>query len=121
MQKFIPVLEKYNVDLVLGGHQHNVSVSKPIKTGYNGTDDYNYYYDPNQQGVQATYVDETGIAKKGNLAEGVTYLSINSTGWKCSGKQVNITKPEQYIATAIAGNDATVGNWDYYSDSFSPW
>ena len=37
------------------------------------------------------------------------------------GKQVNITKPEQYIATAIAGNDATTGNWDYYSDTYSPW
>ena len=121
MQKFIPILEKYNVDLHMGGHQHNVSVSKPIKTGYNGTDEYNYYYDPNQSGTQPTYVDETGINKKGNLSEGVTYASINSSGWKCSGKQKNITKKEWYIATAVAGNDSTTGNWDYYSDSFSPW
>lgn len=121
MQKFIPILEKYNVDLHMGGHQHNVSVSKPIKTGYNGTDDYNYYYDPNLSGTQPTYVDETGINKKGNLSEGVTYVSVNSSGWKCSGKQKNITKKEWYIATAVAGNDSTTGNWDYYSDSFSPW
>ena len=121
MQKFIPVLEKYNVDLHMGGHQHNVSVSKPIKTGYNGTDPYNYYYDPNQSGTQQTYIDESDINKKGNLGEGVTYVSVNSTGWKCSGKQKNITKKEWYIATAVAGNDSTEGNWDYYSDSFSPW
>lgn len=121
MQKFIPILEKYNVDLHMGGHQHNVSVSKPIKTGYNGTDEYNYYYDPNQSGTQQTYIDESSINKQGNLAEGVTYVSINSSGWKCSGKQKNITKKEWYISTAVAGNDSTSGNWDYYSDSFSPW
>ena len=84
MQKFIPVLEKYNVDLHMGGHQHNVSVSKPVKTGYNGTDPYNYYYDPNLSGTQPEYIDESNIAKKGNLAEGVTYVSVNSSGWKCS-------------------------------------
>ena len=121
MQKFIPVLEKYNVDLHMGGHQHNVSVSKPIKTGYDGTSPYNYYYDPNQSGTQQTYIDESDINKKGNLGEGVTYVSVNSSGWKCSGKQKNITKKEWYIATAIPGNDSTEGNWDYYSDSYSPW
>jgi hypothetical protein len=121
MQKFIPVLEKYNVDLMMGGHQHNVSVSKPIKTGYNGTDPYNYYYDPNLSGTQPEYIDESNIAKKGNLAEGVTYVSVNSSGWKCSGKQKNITKREWYIATAKEGNETSTGNWDYYNDSFSPW
>ena len=121
MQKFIPVLEKYNVDLHMGGHQHNVSVSKPIKTGYDGTSPYNYYYDPNLSGTQQEYIDESDINKKGNLSEGVTYVSVNSSGWKCSGKQKNITKKEWYIATAVAGNDSTEGNWDYYSDSFSPW
>lgn len=84
MQKFIPVLEKYNVDLHMGGHQHCVSVSKPIKTGYDGTSPYNTYYDPNAGGTQQNYVDETGINKRGNLREGVTYVSVNSSGWKCS-------------------------------------
>ena len=84
MQKFIPVLEKYNVDLHMGGHQHCVSVSKPIKTGYDGTSPYNTYYDPNAGGTQQNYVDETGIHKRGNLREGVTYVSLNSSGWKCS-------------------------------------
>ena len=37
------------------------------------------------------------------------------------GKQKNITKREWYIASAVAGNDTTETNWDYYSDSFSPW
>ena len=37
------------------------------------------------------------------------------------GKQKNITKREWYIASAVAGNDSTETNWDYYSDSFSPW
>lgn len=121
MQKFVPILEKYNVDLHMGGHQHNVSVSKPIKTGYDGTSDYNYYYDPNLSGTQPNYVDESNISKNGNLSEGVTYVSINSSGWKCSGKQKNITKKEWYIATAVAGTEGTETNWDYYSDSFSPW
>lgn len=121
MQKFIPILEKYNVDFHMGGHQHNVSVSKPIKTGYDGTSPYNCYYDPNAGGTQQTYVDESNIAKNGNISEGVTYASLNSSGWKNSGKQKNITKKEWYIATAVAGTEGTETNWDYYSDSFSPW
>lgn len=121
MQKFIPVLEKYNVDLHLGGHQHCFSASKPLKTGYNGTDDYNYYYDANQSGTQQTLIDESNINKKGDLANGVTYISINSSGWKCSGKQSNITKVEQYLNTAVPGSEESEGNFDYYASSFLPW
>lgn len=128
MQKFIPVLEKYNVDLHIGGHQHCFSASKPLKTGYNGTDPYNYYYDANQSGMQITLNDESSIHKYGNKAEGVTYLSLNSSGWKCSGKQSCIKNVKQYTSTAVAGsefgedgNTQNSSNFDYYSSSFLPW
>ena len=84
MQKFIPVIEKY-CDLHIGGHQHNFSATKPLRTGYNGTDPYNFYYDNNQSPkLQASLADETGINKKGDLAKGVRYISQNATGYKCS-------------------------------------
>ena len=128
MQKFIPVLEKYNVDLHIGGHQHCFSASKPLKTGYNGTDPYNYYYDANQSGMQITLNDESSIHKYGNKAEGVTYISLNSSGWKCSGKQSCITNVKQYTSTAVAGSEfgedgitQNSSNFDYYSSSFLPW
>ena len=65
MQKFIPVIEKY-CDLHIGGHQHNFSATKPLRTGYNGTDPYNFYYDNNQSPkLQAALADESSINKKG--------------------------------------------------------
>ena len=121
MQKFIPVLEKYNVDLMIGGHQHCFSASKPLHTGYNGTDPYNYYYDANQGGLQGELKDESGINKIGNKANGTYYISLNSSGWKCSGKQSILTKVEQYPSTAVAGLETGGTNFDYYSDSFLPW
>ena len=121
MQKFIPVLEKYNVDLMIGGHQHCFSASKPLHTGYNGTAPYNYYYDANQGGLQGELKDESGINKIGDKANGTYYISLNSSGWKCSGKQSNLTKVEQYPSTAVAGLETGGTNFDYYSDSFLPW
>ena len=120
MQKFIPVIEKY-CDLHLGGHQHNFSATKPLYTGYNGTDAYNFYYDNNQSPkLQAALADESAINKKGDLAKGVRYLSQNATGYKCSGKQTNLNSIDQYSSNAVAGVEGDT-NIDYYSDSFLPW
>ena len=84
MQKFIPVIEKY-CDLHIGGHQHCFSATKPLRTGYNGTDNYNFYYDANQSPkLQGALADESGINKHGDLAKGVRYLSLNASGYKCS-------------------------------------
>jgi hypothetical protein len=120
MQKFIPVIEKY-CDLHIGGHQHNFSATKPLRTGYNGTDPYNFYYDNNQSPkLQAALADESSINKKGDLAKGVRYLSQNATGYKCSGKQTNLNSITQYSSNAVAGVEGDT-NIDYYSDSFLPW
>ena len=120
MQKFVPVIEKY-CDLHIGGHQHNFSATKPLRTGYNGTDPYNFYYDNNQSPkLQAALADESSINKKGDLAKGVRYLSQNATGYKCSGKQTNLNSIDQYSSTAVAGVEGDT-NIDYYSDSFLPW
>lgn len=84
MQKFIPVIEKY-ADLHIGGHQHCFSATKPLRTGYDGTAPYNFYYDNNQSPkLQAALADESGINKYGDKAKGVRYLSLNSSGYKCS-------------------------------------
>ena len=128
MQKFIPVIEKY-ADLHIGGHQHCFSATKPLRTGYNGTDPYNFYYDNNQSPkLQAALADESGINKYGDKAKGVRYISLNSSGYKCSGKQTNLTKIEQYSSTAVEGKEFTddskttlnTTNFDRYADML-PW
>ena len=98
-----------------------ITASKPLHTGYNGTDPYNYYYDANQSGLQGELKDESGINKIGDKANGTYYISLNSSGWKCSGKQSILTKVEQYPSTAVAGLETGGTNFDYYSDSFLPW
>lgn len=122
MQKFIPVIEKY-CDLHIGGHQHCFTASKPLRTGYDGTSPYNFYFDANQSPqLQNPVVDESGINKYGDKAKGVRYISLNASGYKCSGKQSVLNNVKKHYAeSAVSGSESGSGNFDYYSDSFLPW
>ena len=121
MQKFVPVLEKHNdkVALVCCGHQHLYARSKSLYTRYDGVSDYNTYYDFNTKAT-TTYVDEAsqtnvdggiGINHNEDLRNGIHYVSVNATGWKCSGKEKKISL---YPANAKAG-------YDYDETSKLPW
>lgn len=119
MQKFVPVIEKHKIPLVCCGHQHIYARSKALYTRYDGVSEYNTYYDFNNKAT-TPYVDEAsqtnidgeiGINHNEDLANGTHYVSVNATGWKCTGKEKKISL---YPTNAQAG-------YDYDESTKLPW
>lgn len=94
LQRWIAPLEKHKVDMMLCGHNHAWSVSKPIATGF----DYNVNHGYNDYATKVTGTSELKIvselAADGNeinrtpdLENGVYYVLNQATGFKLSGKE----------------------------------
>ena len=118
LQCFVPIFEKYEIPLVLCGHNHTNSRSIPLHTGYQKGMDYFDYQ--TTAGVVKTkvQVEETGMYSGGNtpmadeklmhhqpnIKQGTHYVMINATGYKLSGKEKivklhNDLKQETYKPT----------------------
>lgn len=125
LQRFIPVFEKHRVHLVLCGHNHTYSRSKPIYCGYNGEPN-NTKYDPKGQmtAEQETALGCGTINHNPDPNNGTTYLMCQATGYKNKGKETiqNPTPwwygwigshPSQpsYITLDIAWDKITINTW----------
>jgi hypothetical protein len=88
LQRFVPIFEKYRVNLVLCGHNHTYSRSIPISSGYPGTPSTSAY---DATGVASATEESAmcGATINHNADEnnGVTYIMCQATGYKNSGKE----------------------------------
>jgi acid phosphatase type 7 len=90
-QKVVPILEKYNVDLVLNGHSHGYERSKPMKAhyGYEQTFDAGLY---NRSGSSGGYDGSPNscpyIRHTNRQNDGILYVVAGSAGWRGT-RQVN--------------------------------
>lgn len=117
VQKFIPFFEKHRVQLVLCGHNHSYSRSKPLYTHFDGlTAKYSatnpFGYDVNGNGMRLVgdtwqriveksmkgitigdYVipPETEVNMNGDLENGTYYVMCPATGYKLTGKSNILT------------------------------
>ena len=114
LQRFIPIIEKYKVDLVLCGHNHTYSRSIPVYSGYMGdiaydgkgkytTSPYNDYVTKVSTGsselllVDETRSDGSDINRKPDKVNGTHYIMLQAAGYKLSGKEKAIIFSESQI------------------------
>ena len=101
LQRWIATFEKHKVDMVLCGHNHTWSVSKPLYTGYdfNKAPAYNDYVTTLAGSTELKIVDEfkadgvTPINREADIANGTYYVLNQATGFKLSGKDKPLTLP----------------------------
>ena len=118
LQHWIPIFEKYNVDLVLCGHQHQNSRSIPIYSGYNGSTkktDYNTYVP--KSGTSYVVVNEVtssgaDINRSANKSKGTYYMMCQASGYKYSGKEKNIKMNEIKLFDST-GKELTSGSAEF--------
>ena len=99
LQRWVAPLEKHKVDMMLCGHNHAWSVSKPLATGfdYNAYAGYNDYTKVKAGTTELNIVDEfqadgvTEINRNADPENGVYYVLNQATGFKLSGKERPIT------------------------------
>ena len=95
LQRWVSVFEKHKVDMVLCGHNHAWSVSKPLYTGFdwNKSNAYNDYVTKVSGSSDLKIVDEfkgdgvTEINRSADPAKGTYYVLNQATGFKLSGKE----------------------------------
>ena len=105
LQRWIAPLEKHKVDMVLCGHNHAWSVSKPLYTGYdyNASAAYNDYVTTIDGTTDLKIVDEfqadgvTEVNREADPANGTYYVLNQACGFKLSGKEKPMT------LTSLAG------------------
>ena len=98
LQRWVATFEKHKVDMVLCGHNHAWSVSKPLATGFdwNVNPAYNDYV-TTQTGttdlkiVEELKADGTPINREPDKQNGVYYVLNQATGFKLSGKEKPLT------------------------------
>lgn len=116
LQRWVAPLEKHKVDMVLCGHNHAWSVSKPLYTGYdyNASSAYNDYVTKVDGTTDLKIVNEmqadgvTPINREADPANGTYYVLNQATGFKLSGKEKPMT------LTTLAGTE-------HVNDDNSPW
>ena len=99
LQRWIATFEKHKVDMVLCGHNHAWSVSKPLYTGYdyNAVPAYNDYVTKIDGTSDLKIVDEyqadgvTEINREADKANGTYYVLNQACGFKLSGKEKPLT------------------------------
>ena len=98
LQRWVPILEHYGVDLFLFGHNHSYCRSIPIKCGYKGSTnvaDYNTYVPPTKGSKNYTVVNElkangSEIDRDPHPSNGTYYILCQASGSKTTGKEKNI-------------------------------
>ena len=98
LQRWVPILEHYGVDLFLFGHNHSYCRSIPIKCGYKGSTsvaDYNTYVPPTKDSKNYTVVNElkangSEIDRDAHPSNGTYYILCQASGSKTTGKEKNI-------------------------------
>ena len=116
LQRWIAPLEKHKVDMMLCGHNHAWSVSKPLYTGFdfNGSAAYNDYVTTQSGSTELKIVDEmqgdgsTPINREADPANGTYYVLNQATGYKLSGKEKPLTL-------------ATLAGTEHVNADNSPW
>ena len=100
LQRWIATFEKHKVDMVLCGHNHAWSVSKPLATGFdfNVNPGYNDYVTKvsgttDLKIVEELKADGTPINREPDKQNGVYYVLNQATGFKLSGKETPLTLP----------------------------
>ena len=109
VQPFAAIFEKHKVDVVFCGHNHAYSRSIPLKTGFDFAKNpvYNTYTIPTG-GTAVVAVEEymgdgiTPITRTPDIANGVTYILAQSTGFKLTGKELPIVLPQALVGTKHA-------------------
>ena len=134
LQHWVPILEKYGVDLFLCGHNHTYNRSIPIKCGY----EKSTYSDMISESNYNTYVPKSGttykvvnetklngseITRTANLSQGVYYILYQASGSKISGKEKAI---DMSILTLQDSNGSTLTSGTEYTKHFKagtnrPW
>lgn len=108
LQRFIAVFEKHKVDLVLCGHNHAYSRSKPLYTGYDfkRSAPYNDYVTKvSPESPELKIVNEfkgdgvTPINRSADIANGTYYVLAQASGFKLEGKEKPITLPDTLKGT----------------------
>lgn len=134
LQHWIPILEKYGVDLFLCGHNHTYSRSIPIKCGYEKSayadmiNEKNYNTYVPKGGKNYTLVNETKlngseITRSANISQGVYYVMFQAGGAKQSGKEKAI---DMSTITFLNSTGGTVTSGTEYTKHFHsgtnrPW
>lgn len=115
LQRWIAPLEKHKVDMMLCGHNHAWSVSKPLYTGFNFniSPAYNDYVTTQSGSTELKIVDELQangepINRNEDPANGTYYVLNQATGYKLSGKEKPLTL-------------ASLSGTEHVNEDNSPW
>lgn len=114
LQRWVSHFEKWNIDLVLCGHNHAYSRSIALKTGYDYDQSpaYNDYVTKLSSGSsELKIVDEyqadgvTEIDRTEHISDGVVYILNHACGFKLSGKEKPIILPSSLQGTKHSNSD----------------
>jgi hypothetical protein len=103
-EKFIPVLDEYGIDIVLGGHSHDYERSR-LMYGYYGKDsgfnraDFNI---SDLSGIADTITNKGAYLKESLRAKGTVYVVSGSSG-KLGGMQKIFPHKAMYFSDATHG------------------
>jgi acid phosphatase type 7 len=103
-EKFLPVLERYGVDIVLGGHSHDYERSR-MMYGYYGD---NNAFDSARFNISQSSGTASGILRDGpyvkhNLHDKGTVYVVSGSSGKLGGMQKNFPHKAMYYSDAVHG------------------
>src|SRR5450432_1764677 len=104
-KEFLPLLDRYGVDIVIGGHSHDYERSRPMY-GYYGDNksfDSAKYNMSGSSGKTKNDLDEMGAYTKRTIREkGTVYVVTGSSG-KLGGMQPEFPQKAMYYSDAVHG------------------
>jgi acid phosphatase type 7 len=103
-ENFIPVLERYGVDIVLGGHSHDYERSR-LMYGYYGNDSSfnSAIYNVNAGSGKEDSISHNGAYIKNHLREKGTVYVVSGSAGKLGGMQKTFPHKAMYFSDAIHG------------------
>jgi hypothetical protein len=103
-QNFIPLLERYGVDIVLGGHSHDYERTR-LMYGYYGNDSSfdASRFNVSQSSGKTDGIGDSGAYVKKSLREKGTVYVVSGSAGKLGGMQKTFPHKAMYFADAIHG------------------
>lgn len=103
-ENFIPLLDRYGVDIVLCGHSHDYERSRPIYGYYGKNKDFDSArYNRSQFSGKMDNTPESGAYIKNQLREKGTVFVVSGSAGKLGGMQETFPHRAMYFSDAVHG------------------